>query len=262
MKLALQLYSVREDLEKDFFGTLKQVKEMGYDGVEFADLHGKTPTELKALCEQAGLLPLSGQIWPSVLEDPKTIIAEYAKSGIGYVVISLGYDLDAGYFVCDVEKPIAACKAALELGLVPLYHNHNAEFRTLNGKVSYDAMFDAIGDVLKAEPDVCWIQVAGIDPVEHLKRYAGRVPVVHLKDYWMPAEMAAKPHYGDVDEQDGTPFEFRPLGMGLLDLKAVVQSAKEAGAEVLVVEQDEPTPGMTAMECAKKSLDALKEILG
>ena len=261
MKIALQLYSVRDALEKDFLGTLQQIKAMGYDGVEFADLHGKTPTELKDLCEQAVLLPLSGQIWESVLEDPKSVISYYAQSGIGYVVFSLGFDLDTGKFVCDVEKPKAACKAAKELGLVPLYHNHNAEFKTIDGKVNYDALFDAIGEDLMAEPDLCWVQVAGVDPIEHLKRYTGRVPVVHLKDYWLPEDAAGIPHYGDIDEEEGTQFEFRPLGMGLLNLKAAVYAAKDAGAQILVVEQDFPTPGMTVLECAKISIDRLKEVM-
>ena len=60
--IALQLYSVRDDLEKDFEGTLKKVKELGYDGVEFAGLYGKSPAEVKALCEKYGLVPISAHV--------------------------------------------------------------------------------------------------------------------------------------------------------------------------------------------------------
>ena len=61
-KIGLQLYSVREDMQKDFEGTLKKVKEMGYDGVEFAGLYGKTAAEVKAICKEVGLVPISAHI--------------------------------------------------------------------------------------------------------------------------------------------------------------------------------------------------------
>ena len=60
--IALQLYSVRDDMAADFEGTLKKVKELGYDGVEFAGLYGKTAAEVKALCEEIGLTPISAHV--------------------------------------------------------------------------------------------------------------------------------------------------------------------------------------------------------
>ena len=61
-KVGLQLYSVRENLEKDFEGTLRKVKEMGYSAVEFAGLYGNAPEKVKALCEEIGLVPLSAHV--------------------------------------------------------------------------------------------------------------------------------------------------------------------------------------------------------
>ena len=60
--VALQLYTVRDDMANDFEGTLKKVKEMGYDGVEFAGLYGKTAAEVKAICKEVGLVPISAHI--------------------------------------------------------------------------------------------------------------------------------------------------------------------------------------------------------
>ncbi|MEE1239695.1 MAG: sugar phosphate isomerase/epimerase, partial [Acutalibacteraceae bacterium] len=60
--IALQLYSVRTDMEADFEGTLKKVKEFGYDGVEFAGLYGKSAAEVKKLCEEIGLNPISAHV--------------------------------------------------------------------------------------------------------------------------------------------------------------------------------------------------------
>ena len=57
--IALQLYSVRDFAEKDMRGTLQKVKALGYDGVEFAGLYGYAPEEVKAMCEEIGLVPIS-----------------------------------------------------------------------------------------------------------------------------------------------------------------------------------------------------------
>ena len=60
--IALQLYSVRDFLQNDFEGTLKKVKAMGYDGVEFAGLYGKSGAEVRALCQEIGLIPISAHV--------------------------------------------------------------------------------------------------------------------------------------------------------------------------------------------------------
>ena len=60
--IAIQLYSVRDDMAADFEGTLKKIKELGYDGVEFAGLHGKTAAEVKKICDEIGLVPISAHV--------------------------------------------------------------------------------------------------------------------------------------------------------------------------------------------------------
>ena len=60
--IALQVYSVREDMMQDFYGTLKKVKEFGYEGVEFAGLYGNDPAEVKKMCEEVGLIPISAHV--------------------------------------------------------------------------------------------------------------------------------------------------------------------------------------------------------
>ena len=62
LPIAVQLYSVRDAAAADFYGTLKQIKEMGYDGVEFAGLHGAKPADVKAWCEEIGLNPISAHV--------------------------------------------------------------------------------------------------------------------------------------------------------------------------------------------------------
>ena len=86
--IAIQLFSVRGDLEKDFEGTLKQIKALGYDGVEFAGLYGKAPAEVKALCESIGLVPISAHVpFVDMMADPEKVLGDYAAIGCRYVAI-------------------------------------------------------------------------------------------------------------------------------------------------------------------------------
>ncbi|MBO5091946.1 MAG: sugar phosphate isomerase/epimerase, partial [Clostridia bacterium] len=88
MKLAIQLYSVRDEMEKDFFGTLKKVKEMGYDGCEFAGLYGKDPKEIKNVCNKLGLTPISAHVaYHDIMPDIQKAIDTYKEIGCKYMVI-------------------------------------------------------------------------------------------------------------------------------------------------------------------------------
>ena len=85
--IALQLYSVRGDLSADFEGTLKSVKDMGYDGIEFAGLFGKTAAQVKEMCKTIGLIPVSAHVpFVDMINDP-SILKTYAEIGCEYVVI-------------------------------------------------------------------------------------------------------------------------------------------------------------------------------
>ena len=81
MKTALQLYSVRDEVEKDFEGTLKAVSEFGYDGVEFAGLYGKTPEEVRKLCEKYGLVPVSAHVGIGEMLENENVFSDYKEMG-------------------------------------------------------------------------------------------------------------------------------------------------------------------------------------
>ena len=86
--IALQLYSVRNELQKDFPGTLAQVKEMGYDGVELAGLCGYSPEQVKKMCEEAGLVPISAHVpLAEMSADPEKTMKDYAGMGCRYIAI-------------------------------------------------------------------------------------------------------------------------------------------------------------------------------
>ena len=87
MKTALQLYSVRDEVEKDFEGTLKAVSEFGYDGVEFAGLYGKTPEDVRKLCEKYGLVPVSAHVGIGEMLENENVFSDYKEMGCEYIAI-------------------------------------------------------------------------------------------------------------------------------------------------------------------------------
>ena len=88
MKLALQLYSIRDEMGKDFFGTLEKVKKMGYDGCEFAGLFGNEPSKIKEECQRLGLTPISAHVaYQDIIPDIKKAVATYKEIGCEYMVI-------------------------------------------------------------------------------------------------------------------------------------------------------------------------------
>ena len=85
--IALQLYSVRDDMEADFAGTLKKVKSFGYDGVEFAGLFDHTADEVKKMCADAGVTPISAHVPYDELKKGDETFKTYAEIGCKYIVI-------------------------------------------------------------------------------------------------------------------------------------------------------------------------------
>ncbi len=268
-KIALQLYSIREDMQKDFYGTLKKVKEMGYSGVEFAGLYGHDPLEVKGMCEELGLVTLSAHVPFGILKNNLVeTIACYKTLGVKYVVVpSLPekYSPEQGDFASAIEimKEVGSKLAANDMVLQ--YHNHDFEFIKIDGEYALDILYKEVGpELLQTQIDTCWVNVAGEDPSEYVKKYAGRIPTVHLKDFvgGKSENMYALIGVDEGEEKDTKgAFEFRPVGMGVQKFPAIVEAAIESGATWFIVEQDQPCLGLTPLECAEKSVQyLLKEI--
>ena len=269
LPIAVQLYSVRGDMEADFVGTLAKVKEMGYDGVEFAGLFGHCPKQVKHWCDSLGLNPISAHVpLADMLADVDKVIADYKAVGCEYIVVPYvtaerrpGGEL----FLQMVEEIKSIGEKATAAGLTLLYHNHDFEFNKLeNGQCGLDYLYENVpANLLQTELDMCWVKYAGYEPVEYLKKYDGRSPVVHLKDYYKEGEMEGDPYaLIGLNEGEAKPatnaFEFRPLGTGVQDIPAIIAAAKEAGSKWLIVEQDNPSLQKSPLECIEMSINYLK----
>ena len=270
-KLGLQLFSVRDYMEKDMEATLKAVADMGYDCVEFAGYFGKTAEEVKALCDKYGLEPVSvHQGYDPFLSDTDNAVGYLKTLGVKYSAIpwadSDGWKNNYDERIADIKK---VGKILGDSGIKLMYHNHGFELKIKHGdKRLLDALYDDVdSSLLIPELDLCWVHYAGCDPIEYIKKYGDVEEVLHLKDFEC-TKLAAGPVYDLIDNEGKTGtgndkvdngFEFRPIGSGRQDVPAIMKAAEDTKIEYVIVEQD-GHPQNTSLEDAKISIDYLKSI--
>ncbi len=137
-----------------------------------------------------GLVPLSAHVPFQELEaDIEGTVAQYKEIGMQYIAIPylMEEDRPAPRSSSRTLRPSRrSAKPAKKVGITLLYHNHDFEFVKMpNGQYALDYIYTEIpADLLQTELDICWVKVAGEEPVDYIKKYAGRAPVVHLKDFY------------------------------------------------------------------------------
>ncbi len=244
-QIALQLYTLREQANGDFAGMLAAVADAGYDAVEFAGYGGMSAPALRAVIDGLGLRAVSSHVpFRRMESEPEAVLEELTTLGCAYATVP-GIPKEARglasmpYLIERFNQWGEASKAA---GLRFGYHNHGWELEPLNGSTMLDRLADGTDPALvDLQIDVFWALVGGADPVELIKRHAGRVPTLHAK------ELAV----GD-EERDTT------IGDGVTDWGGVMTAAKAAGTEWFIVEQeDDPA---NAYRDIRRSLENLKRM--
>ncbi|RSK26185.1 sugar phosphate isomerase/epimerase [Bacillus sp. HMF5848] len=239
--VAVQMYTLREESAQDFVGTLKKVADLGFTGVEFAGYGGLPVREVKALLNELGLHAVSSHIPLEQLESNlEQVIEDQKVLGSSYIVcpyILPEQRTEENYLklIANLKKINEVCQSE---GITLCYHNHDFELERLSdGRSALETIFD--NTTVSTELDVYWLTKAGEDPVEWLKRYKGRSPLVHLKDM-------------TVDDEKF----FAELGTGGVDLTSILQTGDEAGVKWWIVEQDQSR--RTPFESIEMSLEYLK----
>ena len=262
--IALQVYSVRDEAAADFAGTMKKLQAMGYDGVELAGTYGMTAVECKKILDEVGLELVSAHVNIDLLEDD-AVLEDYAATGIKFVAIPwLVGPKDAQELEAVIARIRKIGERVAAKGMQLLYHNHDFEFEKIGGAYILDTYYDRIpAEYLQTELDTCWVNVGGEEPSAYVRKYTGRAPIVHLKDFAgsKSENMYALIGTDSAKEESTGKFEFRPVGYGRQDVPAILQAAEDAGAGWVVVEQDSPSMGKTPMESVTMSIEYLKGIL-
>lgn len=200
-EIYLQLYSLRDDIKADYQATIDSVAKFGYTGIEAASyndgkFYGMAPADFKKSIEDAGMEVLSSHANHPLAEKPSetkwdevwawwdTAIQAHKDAGMKYIVapwMPTPATLADLQIYCDYYNQIGEkCNAA---GLRFGYHNHNFEFKEIEGQLMYDYMLQNT-DPAKVffQMDVYWVGEGGKDPVEYFKAYPGRFEQLHVKD--------------------------------------------------------------------------------
>ncbi len=270
LKVGVQLYSVRDVMDGQVAEKLQEIKDMGYDGVEFAGMYGMKPEELRDLCKKIGLEPISAHVpYFDMVKDPEGVLEQYRILGCKFVAVPyLTEECRPGQpgFAQVVENVKMLGKIAKEKGMTLLYHNHDFEFvKVEDGSYALDYLYNNVSaDLLQTELDTCWVRVGGEDPAAYVRKYTGRAPIVHLKDYTGSKSEHMYELIGIAGDEKKevvkNTFEFRPCGAGVQDIPGIVKAAEEAGAGWVIVEQDNPSMGLSSMASVRSAREYLKSI--
>jgi len=241
LRVALELYTVRDETRRDFAGTLRRVAEIGYEGVEFAGYGGLSAQEMAALLAETGLLVAGTHLGLDALEDAQLDASMRYCQDINcscIVLPSLGNEWRTPEGIRALAPRLNEIgRRCQEQGITFGYHNHDFEFTRFDGVYLIDYLLQATdASLVKIELDVYWVAYAGVDPVTYLEALGDRVALIHLKD------MAADRSMTEV-------------GKGLLDMRHMCAFAQVRGLWC-AVENDYPQ--MPSLESARISLEYFK----
>lgn len=251
-QVSVQLWSVKDDVARDFSGTLKKLAAMGFQGVEFARDFGPYADDPKGLREflAANGLQVSGA---HVLMDQlqggnfDATVAFYQALGCRYLIVPM--DLRA--FKPETAGAVAADLTAVQEKLTPLgmqvgYHNHKPEMVGEAGKTPWDVIAGNTPQSVILQQDVAWTAAAGKNPIDVIHAYPGRILTTHYK--------AAVPGGGDAQQ----PI----IGRDSTDWSALLKAnSTVGGTQWLVVEQEVYPKDMTPLQSVEASLNGLQSII-
>ncbi len=248
LKIAVQLYTIRDHTENDFAKAMLEVAKIGYKYVELAGFGNlKTASEVKKSLDDAGLIAIGAHAGtpehfdsdlPKIISDAQTIgynhlmipwIGEAWRGADGYRKLA--------------ETMTTHAKTLRPLGLSIGYHNHSFEFEKYDGEYGLDILWQhSDASLVRAELDLFWVNHGGVDAVSYLKQVGKRTVALHLKD---------------VSKTDRN--KFANVGTGTLDFAALLTTANEIGVEYGAVEQDD-CYGQPTLESIKISYENLVKL--
>ena len=258
-EIGIQLYTLRNRINKDVKATIKAAADAGYKQVECYGFPNAGPM-IKAARDNGLAINSTHFDWDSVVNpDPKgvrpfsKVLDKANDAGIKYLVIPYLADknrktLDDYKVVC--ERCNKGAEQAKKAGIQLSYHNHSFEFQAMEGGMTgYDTMIKEFSSDMHLEIDVFWIQVGGKAPVKVIRQLKGRVSQLHLKDL---SKSVKTPKYSGIPKE-----AFEELGDGVIDMEPTLKVAKAAGVKICHVEQDHsPNP----IKSIQQSMDYLKAL--
>ena len=260
------------------YETLKKVGELGYHSVEISQIPmtKENVAQMKAAQADFGvkIAATSASVAPSGMPGQETLATHFKT------IVNDCHELDCNFIrigmlpmdcMGSLDKVLHFCKMAnvaakklAEEGIKLYYHNHHIEFRKFDGRTMLDIIREN-ADLLGFELDVHWVHRGGYDPATVIRDYAGKVELIHLKDYrigGMSNDAFAALGKGDFKTFMGefrNVVQFAEVGEGTLDMKGIIEASLESGAKQFFIEQDE-LYGREVFDCLTISKNNLNKL--
>ena len=234
LPIGVQLYSVRNQLPKDFAGTLAQLRSAGYTVVEAAGYYDRSAADFRHAMDAAGLRCVSTHHPLNVLETQLDQWLDYGHTlGVDYIVCSSSGGMhrdpaakgpptldDWRWIAGEFNRIGEKVKSA---GIAFGVHNHTPEFAVIDGVLVYDELLRLTDPKLVAfEMDCGWVYASGHNPVDYLKKTPARFPLMHVKDMIPGAN-------GQMHSTE--------MGRGQIDYRPILRAA--TGLQQYFIEQEE-----------------------
>ena len=239
-QIAAQIYCFRDFLqtERGIADTFRRLHGMGYEAVQLtASLpESVTPEKLLKLLADHGLKAVSShESGAKIFNETDRIIEKLQALEVKHLAYPAPHlcPTGVGEVIDLAEKLNALALIFKEHGITLAYHNHHIEFRRFEGKMMLDLIYEHAPE-LQGEIDTHWVQRGGGNPLSWIKRLAGRMDVIHLKDYGVDT--------ADIKSIWSNQPVMKPVGSGNLDWGEIIPAAEQSGVKVFVVEHDKDVP--------------------
>ncbi len=279
IKVGIQLYSVRNSMMVNPIDTINKVGKLGYRYFEVAN-HNATEdfgvgfnvdsSRMKEILSETGSRVVSAHIFPFLDENIDKVLSYFQDLGTEYIAISLAFFKDKDDVLKQCKKFEKIGKKCREYGISFLYHNHFHEFQEFEGQSVLDIIKDNTDPkYLSFELDTFWSFRAGKNPVEVMDKLGDRLKLIHQKDYSktpkFPVNLLERNgndicYDMDCFIKNVAPEDFTEIGLGQMDIQAIIDKANEIGVEYVILEQD--FTELDEMESIGVSMESFKKYNG
>jgi sugar phosphate isomerase/epimerase len=265
--LGVQLFTLFDTIDADVQGSLKKVAAIGYTEIESAfskqpGYYGMTPKQFAALCKSLGLYwkshhvlgapfklppgtkmpvgadgkPINISAVKNLQNNMQELVDQAAEGGISYLVCANTPTATTAEIKSSINVLTKTGEACKKAGLQLCYHNHDMEFKIVDGKTPYSMLLDEINpELLKFELDLAWATKAKVDIPAMFAKHEGRFPLLHIKDITADSVLG-------------------PVGSGIVDFKTVFANASIGGVKHYFVEHDMPKDAYASLTQSYKAL--------
>lgn len=235
----------KEAMEADWKKTLKAAVDFGFTEVEGGSSYASSPKEFVNYCQEIGINPIAGSVdFGATNDELRKSFDEIKALNQEYVIEYWPWYVGAPFKLEDCKKSADRLNEvgalAKKHGLKFLWHNHDNEFIEMEKGLPFDYLMENTDpELVNCEMDIYWVKKGGGDPLATLKKYEGRIPILHVKDM----------------TTDG---DFICPGRGIIDFSVIFKEAKKQGIEHYIVERDNEPDGIGCLQSSAKYLKNLR----